>query len=257
MSGLCSLRVTQPPRYGKRRLKPQSAIEAKFFRELTGPVARQRGGAIILGIEASRHRGIDRLSLMTKPAPQEVSQLLLAWRQGDQSALERLMPIVYKELHRLAHGYMRREKPGHTLQTSALVNEAFVRLMHQNEIDWKNRAHFFGIAAQIMRHILLDHARNHARKKRGDGSVRVSFDETAIVSSERAAELIALDDALNGLAELDARKSHLVELRFFGGLSNQEVAEVLGISLRTVEREWLNAKVWLHHAISRTQPHEA
>jgi RNA polymerase sigma factor (TIGR02999 family) len=174
---------------------------------------------------------------MEEAASQEVSRLLMAWRQGDQTALERLTPLVYRELHRLAHRYMRRENAGHTLQTSALVNEAFLRLIDQREVNWQNRAHFFGIAAQMMRHILLDHARGQARAKRVGGARQVSFDESAIVSGQRAAELVALDDALNDLGALDPRKSRLVELCFFGGLSNEEVAEVMGISLRTVERE--------------------
>lgn len=188
---------------------------------------------------------------MTEPSSQLVSELLQAWRAGDPAALERLTPLVYAELHRLAHRYMRRENAGHTLQTSALVNEAFVRLLEHQQVDWQNRAHFFGLAAQMMRHILLDHARTQTRAKRGGGARQVAFDETAIVSGERAAELIALDDALNDLAALDPRKSRLVELRFFGGLNNEEVAEVLGMSLRTVEREWRKAKAWLHRALNK------
>lgn len=194
---------------------------------------------------------------MTTPSSQEVSHLLLAWRQGDQAALERLTPLVYAELHRLAHRYMRRENPGHTLQTSALVNEAFLKLIDHPQINWQNRAHFFGLAAQMMRHILLDHARTQTRAKRGGGARQVSLDETAIVSGQRAAELVALDDALNDLAAFDLRKSRLIELRFFGGLSNEEIAEVLGMSLRTVERELRKAKAWLHHAISKNEPDEA
>jgi RNA polymerase sigma factor (TIGR02999 family) len=198
-----------------------------------------------------------RVAAMTAPSPEEVTQLLLAWREGDEAALGELLPLVYDELHRLAARYMRRESPGHTLQTSALVNEAFIRLIDQREVHWKNRAHFFGIAAQLMRRILLDHARGQARAKRGGGVHRVSLDEGAIVSAQRAAELIALDDALNALAAFDSRKSRIVELRFFGGLSNEEVAEVTGISLRTIEREWRKAKAWLHHAISEGETDEA
>jgi RNA polymerase sigma factor (TIGR02999 family) len=194
---------------------------------------------------------------MTTPSSQEVTRLLLAWRDGDEAALEKLLPLVYEELHRLAARYMRRESPGHTLQTSALVNEAFLRLIDQQQVDWQNRAHFFGIAAQLMRRILLDHARSHTRAKRGGGARQVSFDEAAIVSGQRAAELIALDDALNALAAFDSRKSRIVELRFFGGLTNEEVAEVTGMSLRTIEREWRKAKAWLHHAISKGEPDEA
>ena len=194
---------------------------------------------------------------MAAPSTEEVTQLLLAWREGDEAALEKLLPLVYDELHRLAARYMRRESPGHTLQTSALVNEAFIRLIDQQQVQWQNRAHFFGIAAQLMRRILLDHARGQARGKRGGGVHRVSFDEGAIVSEQRAAELIALDDALNALAAFDSRKSRIVELRFFGGLSNEEVTEVMGMSLRTVEREWRKAKAWLHHAISEGETDEA
>jgi len=194
---------------------------------------------------------------MAAPSPEEVTQLLLAWREGDEAALGELLPLVYDELHRLAARYMRRESPGHTMQTSALVNEAFIRLIDQRQVQWQNRAHFFGIAAQLMRRILLDHARGQARGKRGGGVHRVSFDEGAIVSEQRAAELIALDDALNALAAFDSRKSRIVELRFFGGLSNEEVTEVMGMSLRTVEREWRKAKAWLHHAISEGETDEA
>ncbi len=195
-----------------------------------------------------------RVAAMAAPSLADVTQLLLAWREGDEGALDKLLPLVYEELHRLAARYMRRESPGHTLQTSALVNEAFIRLIDQQQVHWQNRAHFFGIAAQLMRRILLDHARSQARAKRGGGALRVSFDEAAIVSGQRAAELIALDDALNALTAFDSRKSRIVELRFFGGLSNEEVAEVMGMSLRTVEREWRKAKVWLHHAISKGEP---
>jgi len=194
---------------------------------------------------------------MAAPSTEEVTQLLLAWREGDEAALGELLPLVYDELHRLAARYMRRESPGHTMQTSALVNEAFIRLVDQRQVHWQNRAHFFGIAAQLMRRILLDHARGQARGKRGGGVHRVSFDEGAIVSEQRAAELIALDDALNALAAFDSRKGRIVELRFFGGLSNEEVTEVMGMSLRTVEREWRKAKAWLHHAISEGETDEA
>jgi RNA polymerase sigma factor (TIGR02999 family) len=188
---------------------------------------------------------------MTTPSSQEVTRLLLAWRNGDQEALERLTPLVYGELRRMAHRFMRRERPDHTLQSSALVNEAYIRLIDCHQVDWQNRAHFFGIAAQMMRQILIDHARRHARARRGGGLRQVSFEETAIVSVERAAELIALDDALNDLAAFDLGKCRIVELRFFGGLTNEEVGEVMGMTLRTVEREWRKAKAWLRRAISK------
>ena len=188
---------------------------------------------------------------MTTPSSQEVTRLLLAWRNGDQDALERLTPLVYGELRRMAHRFMRRERPDHTLQTSALVNEAFLRLIDCQQVNWQNRAHFFGLAAQMMRQILIDHARSHARAKRGGALRQVLFEETAVVSAERAAELIALDDALNALAAFDISKSRIVELRFFGGLTNEEVGEVMGMSLRTVEREWRKAKAWLRRTISK------
>lgn len=187
---------------------------------------------------------------MTTSSSAEVTGLLIAWRDGDQKALERLTPVLYQELHRLAHRHMRRENEGHTLQTSALVNEAFVRLIEHPQINWQNRAHFFSLAAKLMRHILLDHARGRVRAKRGGGARHVPLDETAIISGERAAELIALDDALEALANHDSRKSRLVELRFFGGLNNEEISEVTGMSLRTVEREWRKAKAWLYNAIN-------
>ena len=180
---------------------------------------------------------------MTPPEP--VTQLLVAWGNGDETARDELMPLVYRELHRLAHYYMKRENPGHTLQTSALVNEAFVKLVDQRDVQWQNRAHFFGVAAQLMRRILVDYARSRNYLKRGGGVLQVSLDETLIVSEERAAEVLALDDVLKGLAEFDIRKSNIVELRFFGGLSIDETAEVLGVSPGTVMRDWTLAKAWL------------
>ena len=184
-------------------------------------------------------------------SPQEVTQLLVAWRNGDQNARDELMPLVYQELHRLAHQYMSRERPGHTLQTSALVNEAFLRLADQRDVQWQNRAHFIGIAGQMMRRILVDYARNRGYAKRGGGAVQVSLDEELIVSDERTAAIVALDDALQKLACLDERKSRLVELRFFGGLSIEETAEVLGVSPGTVMRDWTLAKAWLRREMSK------
>jgi RNA polymerase sigma factor (TIGR02999 family) len=184
------------------------------------------------------------------PSPQEVTQLLVASRSGDQHARDELMPLVYQELHRLAHQYMSRERPGHTLQTSALVNEAFLRLADQTDVQWQNRAHFVGLAGQMMRRILVDYARNRGYAKRGGGAVQVSLDEELVVSDERSAEVVALDDALQSLARLDERKSRLVELRFFGGLSIEETAEVLGVSPGTVMRDWTLAKAWLRREMS-------
>ena|SRR5438128_10145949 len=182
-------------------------------------------------------------------SPQEVTQLLLDWSNGDQSALDHLMPLVYEELHRLAHHYMRREPAGHTLQTSALVNEAYLRLIRQRDVQWQNRAQFFAIAARLMRRILVDHARTQKYAKRGGGALKVSLDQAAVVSQERAAELVALDDALQSLALIDPRRSNVVELRYFGGLSVEETAEVLRISPKTVRRDWNMAKAWLHRAL--------
>ena len=177
--------------------------------------------------------------------PHEMSKLLAAWSDGDREALERLYPLVEAELHRLARRYMRRERPDHTLQTTALVNEAYLKLIDQREVRWQNRAHFFGIAAQVMRRILIDHARKHAYAKRGGGAVHIPLDEAAVLTQERAAELVALDEALTALAALDERKGRVVELRYFGGLSVEEAAEVLGVSPDTVTRDWRRAKAFL------------
>src|SRR5712692_8808582 len=184
------------------------------------------------------------------PSPEDVSQLLVAWGNGDQTARDQLMPLVYDELHRLAHGYMNRERPGHTLQTSALMNEAFIRLVDQKDVHWQNRAHFFGLAAQMMRRILVDYARNRRYAKRGGDARHVSLDESMIVSEARTAEVVALDNALKGLTEIDPRKSQIVELRFFGGLSIEETAEVLKVSPGTVMRDWTLAKAWLRKQMS-------
>ena len=180
----------------------------------------------------------------------EITGLLVSWCEGDQAALERLVPLVERDLHRLAHHYMRRESPGHTLQTTALVNEAFLRLIDQKQVRWQNRAHFFGIAAQIMRRILLNYVRDRKRLKRGGGAVEVLLTEADAVSPEKSVELLALDDALNKLALIDERKSKVVELRYFGGLSVEETAEVLKISVITVTRDWNMAKAWLAREIT-------
>jgi len=182
--------------------------------------------------------------------PEEVTRLLSAWSEGDRAALDRLLPLVEHELRRLAHRHMRRERGDHTLQTTALVNEAYLRLIGQRQVRWQNRAHFFGIAAQFMRRILIDHARKHAYAKRGGGARKISLDQAPVLSDERAAELVALDDALRSLAELDQRKSRVVELRYFGGLSVEETAEVVGISPDTVAREWRRAKAFLRRELS-------
>ena len=182
-------------------------------------------------------------------SPSEITGLLVDWSNGDQTALEKLLPLVERELHRLAHSYMRRENPDHTLQTSALVNEAYLKLIDQKKTHWQNRAHFFGIAAQIMRRILMNYARDQHRAKRGGKAVQVSLSQVAVMSEEKSGELIALDEALQRLAEIDERKSQVVELRHFGGLSIEETAEVLKISPITVMRDWKYAKAWLARAI--------
>ena len=184
------------------------------------------------------------------PSPQQVTQLLVAWGDGDGAALDKLMPLVHEELRRLAHHYMRGEGPGNTMQTSALVNEAYLRLVDQTNPHWQNRAHFFAISAQLMRQILVDYARKRRSRKRGGGVRQVSLDEGMIVSEERSANVVALDDALKSLAEIDSRKSQIVELRFFGGLSIEETAEVLQISPGTVMRDWTLAKAWLRREIT-------
>jgi RNA polymerase sigma factor (TIGR02999 family) len=187
---------------------------------------------------------------MTTPSQQEVTELLLDWGGGDRAALDKLLPLVYEELRRMAHRYMNRERLGHTLQTTSLVNEAYLKLCDQTRVRWQNRAHFFAIAAQTMRRILVDHARAQGRAKRGGGVPARSLDEGAHLSPSKAAELIALDDALNSLAQLDERRSRVVELRFFGGLSNEEIAEVLDISPNTVTRDWNMAKAWLYKEVA-------
>jgi RNA polymerase sigma-70 factor (ECF subfamily) len=184
------------------------------------------------------------------PPPSEITQLLIQWCDGDQTALEKLMPLVERELHRMARRYMRREVPGHTLQTTALVNEAFLRLVDQKSVRWQNRAHFYGIAAQIMRRILLNYARDQHRIKRGGYNLQVSLSEVAVMTEAKSAELIALDEALQRLAEIHERKARIVELRYFGGLSVEETAEVLGVSTPTIMRDFKFAKTWLRRALN-------
>jgi RNA polymerase sigma-70 factor, ECF subfamily len=184
-------------------------------------------------------------------SPQEVTRLLHAWCRGDQAALDKLVPLIHQELHRLAHHYMVRERVGHTLQTTALVNEAYLRLVDANRVPWQNRAHFFAISANLMRRILVDFARSRGYEKRGGKAVRIPFEEARIPSAKRGAQVIALDDALNALAGFGEREAKVVELRFFGGLSEEETAEVLGISTRTVKRDWAAAKAWLLREMKR------
>jgi len=178
----------------------------------------------------------------------DVSKLLCAWRDGDQNALQMLTPIVYSELHRLARRYMRAERVGHSLQTTALVNEAYMRLVNYKRMQWQNRAHFFAVSAQLMRRILVDYARRR-NLKRGGGLKRVSLEDTAILGGNPGADLVALDDALKELAKLDPRKEQVVEMRFFGGLSVEETAEVLKVSPVTVMRDWSTARAWLYREL--------
>jgi len=184
-------------------------------------------------------------------ASSDVTQLLVDWGKGDAAALDRLTPLVYDELRRLARAYLRRERSDHTLQSTALVNEAWMRLIDQQRVEWRGRSHFFGIAAQMMRRILVDHARASKAEKRGAGAAKLSLDEAIALSGGADVELVALDDALNTLAELDSQQSRIVELRFFAGLSIEETAEALGISPATVKRDWVVAKGWLFRELSR------
>ena len=182
---------------------------------------------------------------MSTPSPNEVTQLLLAWGQGDRSALDRLIPLVYEELHQLAHRYIGQEREGHTLQTTALVNEAYLRLIDSSQVKWQNRAHFLAVSSQLMRRILVDFARSRRSLKRGGEMQRVSLEEELLPPLARDADLVALDEALTALAAIDPRQAQGVELRFFGGLSVEEAAEVLKVSPETIHRDWRVAKVWL------------
>jgi len=182
------------------------------------------------------------------------TELLRAWSHGDGSALDRLVPLVYEELHRLARRYMRQERPDHTLQATSLVNEAYLRLIDVNRVEWQNRAHFLALAAQMMRRILVESARNRRRQKRGGGAVHVSLDDVQEEPDSKECDLVALDEALTGLATFDVRMSQVVEFRFFGGLTVDETADVLNVSPETVMREWKTAKAWLLREIRRGPP---
>jgi len=189
---------------------------------------------------------------MSPPTKAQITDLLVAWGDGDEAALERLMPLVYDELRRLAGLYLRRERSDHTLQPTALVNEVYLRLIDQDRVVWQNRAQFFGVAAQMMRRILVSHARSRHAAKRGGSDQRFTLDEGLALSTNPDVNLLALDDALTKLEEIDPEKSKLVELRFFSGLSIDETAEVMSVSPRTVDRQWQTAKAWLHREISRS-----
>ena len=189
---------------------------------------------------------------MPDPSPDDITGLLMAWGDGEKAALDRLMPLVYQELRRLARRQMRRERQGDTLQTTALVNEAYLRLVDYERVQARDRNHFLAIAAQAMRRILIERARSRGSDKRGRNQQKVSIEEVADLADERAADLLALDDALHAFATIDPRKAQLVELRYFGGLTIEETADVLGVSTPTVERDWRTARIWLHREISRT-----
>jgi len=188
---------------------------------------------------------------VSQPGSQNVTKLLVQWSQGDQGALESLVPLVYEELRRLARHYLKQEKQNHTLSSTALVHEAYLRLVSQKDVTWQNRAHFFGVASQMMRRILVDHARRRGYAKRGGGAMTLALDEAVSTPQRREIDLVALDDALDSLAKLDQRQSRMVELRFFGGLSIEETSQVLGVSAPTVKREWASARAWLYREISR------
>ena len=184
-------------------------------------------------------------------SPHQVTKLLQQWNHGDEAALEKLLPVIYHELQKLAGGYLRNERPGHTLQPTALINEAYLRLIGQHFPEWQNRKHFYGVAAQLMRQILVEHARAHSAAKRGSGAENLSLDEALTYTQEKASELVALDDALKALAQFDERKARLIELRYFGGLSLEETAEVLDISIATIGREMRLAHAWLHRELAK------
>ena len=191
------------------------------------------------------------MAVMAESTSPQITQLLLAWGEGDEAALAQLMPLVYAELRKVAARHLRRQRPGHTLQTTALVNEAYLRLIESSQVRWQNRAHFFAVSAQLMRRILVDFARERQNLKRGGDAQQVSLDEALIVAPERGADLLALDDALTRLAALNPRQAQIVELRYFGGLSEEESAEALKVSLRTVQRDWNLARLWLYRELNQ------
>jgi len=208
---------------------------------------------VVLLINSARQIHLHRFwetHTMSETSTASVTQLLQAWRAGDKTAFDQLLPLVQEELHRLAKRLMSRERQGHTWQTTELVNEAYLRLIGQQQVEWQDRAHFFAVAAQVMRHLLVDHARSRQQARHGGGAQRLSLDDVALAAPDRSAELLALDDALDRLARFDKQKSRIVELRYFGGLTVEEVAEVLGIASITVKREWARAKLWLYKELS-------
>lgn len=194
---------------------------------------------------------------MAEFPPNQITQLLLAWSEGDEEAHRTLLPLVYEQLHRLAQRHMRRERPGHTLQTTALVHEAYMRLAGAENLSWQNRAHFFAVSARLMRRILIDVARAKQNQKHGAGAMQVTLDEALAVSSEPSVDLLALDEALNRLTALHPRQAEIVEMRYFGGLREDEIAEVLKVSLRTVQQDWRLARLWLYRELRPEQRHDA
>lgn len=218
-------------------------VDPKFFRYRHSHL--ETTACIVLAFGVYQATGL----LMRTRSPKEITRLLVAWGDGDEAALEQLTPLVHEELHRLAHHYMGGERAGHTLQTTALVNEAYVRLIDWKNVRWQSRAHFFGVSAQLMRRILVDFARTRGYQKRGGGALAVSLTEATFVSDDKGTDLVELDEALQSLAKLNERQSKVVELRFFGGLSVEETAEVLKVSSGTVERDWSLARAWLHREL--------
>ncbi len=192
--------------------------------------------------------------LLGSEMQEDVTQILHDWSSGDAHAAERLMPLVYDELRRLARGFLSRERDSHTLQPTALVNEAYLRLVDQTRVNWQSRAHFYGIASSMMRRVLIDHARAHATEKRGGGAIHLSLDDLQVPLEQRASDFVALDEALEKLAQFDERKCKVVEMRFFAGLKDEEIAEVLGVTTRTVLRDWKKARLWLYRELSQEPP---
>ena len=214
----------------------------------------ERDAEVNSELESANPAAAGRNSKEPRPAgPQEVTQLLANWSHGDHAALEKLIPLVYEELRRLAHHYMKGQRPDHTLQTTALVNEAYMRLADQRKPNFTNRSHFFAVAAKAMRQILVDHAKAQQRQKRGAGASKIDLDEAALISPEQTGAILDLNDALERLAMLDSRTAHVVELRFFGGLNQDEMAEVLKISPVTVRRDWVFAKAWLYKELHKPE----
>jgi len=232
------------------RIFGRSVIRAEKFLEATLNEVQNVGR--VLQFEAPKQSLLMASTeiLVMPPSPHEVTRLLIDWNNGDRSALDKLMPLIYEELRRLAHYYLSRERGNHTLQTTALVNEAYLRLVDQKQAHWKDRVHFFAVAANVIRHILIDYARQHNRAKRGGLAQLVSLDKAAVMSPERARSLLTLNKAMNELAKIDARRSRVVELRYFGGLSVEETAEVLKVTPTTVSRDWRWAKAWLYKAVT-------